>query len=328
MSKKGSQAQQHHAPVPAPPGLVLMLLSGTAASWGEWCTIPFDTAKVRLQMQDKANPQYRGLVHTLTTMVKEEGFKAPWKGVAAGIQRQLAFAPIRIGLYEPVRNFYCGKDFKGDPPLLQKIAAGLTTSAVGITVASPTDVVKVRLQAEGRLPPGTPRRYNGAIDAYRKIVAQEGVGGLWTGYGPNLARNCVVNATELVAYDQAKEFFLKMGMPDNVPTHIMSGLSAGLAATLLGSPVDVVKTRVMAAKKAAPSGAPGGATATAAVEAEFKGPIDCAVKLLRTQGPTAFYKGFIPNFARIGSWNVVTWMTLEQLKLLYRKYQESQTNTF
>ena len=81
-------------------------------------------------------------------------------------------------------------DFKGDPPILQKIAAGLTTSAIGITVASPTDVVKVRLQAEGRLPAGAVRRYNGAIDAYRKIIAQEGIGGLWTGYGPNLARNC------------------------------------------------------------------------------------------------------------------------------------------
>ena len=68
-------------------------------------------------------------------------------------------------------------------------------SAIGITVASPTDVVKVRLQAEGRLPPGVPRRYNGALDAYRKIVAQDGIKGLWTGYGPNLARNWSANDT-------------------------------------------------------------------------------------------------------------------------------------
>ena len=82
-----------------------------------------------------------------------------------------------------------GTDHVGPPTVLQKIAAGLTTSAIGITVASPTDVVKVRLQAEGRLPEGVPRRYTGALDAYRKIVQQEGVLGLWTGYGPNLARN-------------------------------------------------------------------------------------------------------------------------------------------
>ena len=105
----------------------LMLLSGSAASWGEFCTIPFDTAKVRLQIQDKANPQYRGLLHVLTSMVRDEGLTAPWRGVSAGIQRQMAFAPIRIGLYEPVRNFYVGENHQGPPTILQKIAAGLTT---------------------------------------------------------------------------------------------------------------------------------------------------------------------------------------------------------
>lgn len=294
--------------LPAIPAPWLMLLSGTAASWGEFCTIPFDTAKVRLQIQDAANPKYRGLFHCLTTMLKEEGLMSYWRGVSAGIQRQMAFAPIRIGLYEPVRNFYMG-DHKGDPTIIQRIAAGLTTSAIGITFASPTDVVKVRLQAEGRLPPNVPRRYNGAIDAYKKIIAQEGVGGLWTGYGPNLARNCVVNATELVAYDQSKQFLLKtVGLPDNIWAHIGAGLMAGLSATLLGSPVDVVKTRVMSAKSV-----PG-------VAPEFTGPIDCAIKLMKTQGPTAFYKGFIPNFTRIGSWNIVAWVTLEKLKAVYYEH--------
>lgn len=36
-----------------------------------------------------------------------------------------------------------GKDYKGDPSLGIKIAAGLTTGAIGIAVASPTDLVKV-----------------------------------------------------------------------------------------------------------------------------------------------------------------------------------------
>lgn len=31
------------------------------------------------------------------------------------------------------------------------------------------------------------------------------------------------------------------------------------------------------------------------------------------QGPLAFYKGFIPNFARLGSWNVIMFLTLEQV---------------
>ncbi|KAI5418612.1 variant 7, Mitochondrial uncoupling protein 1 [Lathyrus oleraceus] len=42
-------------------------------------------------------------------------------------------------------------------------------AAVAIAVANPTDLVKVRLQAEGKLPPGVPRRYTGSLNAYSTI---------------------------------------------------------------------------------------------------------------------------------------------------------------
>lgn len=44
--------------------------------------------------------------------------------------------------------------------------------ALAIALANPTDLVKVRLQAEGKMPPGVPRRYAGALDAYYTIVRQ------------------------------------------------------------------------------------------------------------------------------------------------------------
>ena len=36
------------------------------------------------------------------------------------------------------------------------------------------------------------------------------------------------------------------------------------------------------------------------------------------QGPLAFYKGFIPNFGRLGSWNVIMFLTLEQVQSVSR----------
>lgn len=48
----------------------------------------------------------------------------------------------------------------------------LQIGAVAIAIANPTDLVKVRLQAEGKLPPGVPRRYSGALNAYSTIVRQ------------------------------------------------------------------------------------------------------------------------------------------------------------
>eukprot|EP01018_Ginkgo_biloba_P033754 Gb_25337 [translate_table: standard] len=283
--------------------------SAFSACWAEICTIPLDTAKVRLQLQGKqaaGEPltalKYRGMVGTVTTIAREEGLTALWKGIVPGLHRQCLFGGLRIGLYEPVKNLYVGKDFVGDVPLHKKILAALTTGALAITVASPTDLVKVRLQAEGKLPPGVPRRYSGAMNAYATIFKQEGLSALWTGLGPNVARNAIINAAELASYDQVKQSLLKLpGFSDNVFTHLLSGLGAGFFAVCIGSPVDVVKSRMMGDSKA------------------YKNTIDCFVKTLKNDGPLAFYKGFLPNFGRLGSWNVIMFLTLEQTKKLFMR---------
>ncbi|XP_073154480.1 mitochondrial uncoupling protein 1 isoform X2 [Henckelia pumila] len=221
--------------------------SAFAACFAEICTIPLDTAKVRLQLQKKAaagegvaSLKYRGLLGTVGTIAREEGLAALWKGIIPGLHRQCLFGGLRIGLYDPVKTFYVGKDHVGDVPLSKKVLAALTTGALGIIIANPTDLVKVRLQAEGKLPPGVPRRYSGALNAYSTIFRQEGLGALWTGVGPNIARNAIINAAELASYDQVKQTILKIpGFTDNVVTHLFAGLGAGFFAVCIGSPVDV-----------------------------------------------------------------------------------------
>lgn len=281
--------------------------SAFSASFAEFCTIPLDTAKVRLQLQASGSagggaPKYRGMLGTMRTVAAEEGMGALWKGITPGVHRQVLFGGLRIGMYEPVKNFYVGEDHVGDVPLQLKIAAGLTTGALGIMVASPTDLVKVRMQAEGKLPPGTPKKYPSALSAYRIIVKEEGVAALWTGLTPNVMRNSIINAAELASYDQFKQTFLGVGMKDDVFTHIASALGAGLVACTVGSPVDVVKSRVMGDSVG-----------------KYKGFVDCCVKTLAQEGPMAFYGGFLPNFARLGGWNVCMFLTLEQVRKLMRE---------
>ena len=281
--------------------------SAFSASFAEACTIPIDTAKVRLQLQGAATaggakPKYSGMVGTMVTVAKEEGVGALWKGITPGIHRQVLFGGLRIGLYEPIKNLYCGKDHVGDVPLHLKIAAGMTTGALGIAVASPTDLVKVRMQAEGKLPAGVPKKYPSAVAAYGIIAKQEGVAALWTGLTPNVARNSVINAAELASYDQVKSSLLAAGMEDGTPTHLLSGLGAGFVACCVGSPVDVIKSRVMGDSIG-----------------KYKGFADCVVQTVKQEGMLAFYKGFIPNFGRLGSWNVVMFLTLEQVKKAMRE---------
>lgn len=110
-------------------------------------------------------------------------------------------AGLRVGLYAPVRDLITGPMAPGqNPTLLQKIIAGMTTGGIAISFANPTDVVKIRMQAQGRLPLEE-RPYTGSMDCYSKIMKADGLKGFWVGWGPNVMRNSIINAAELASYD-------------------------------------------------------------------------------------------------------------------------------
>ena len=64
-----------------------------------------------------------------------------------------------------------------------------------------------QLSLHAFLPPfprSATRKYPSAFAAYGIIARAEGVKGLWTGVGPNIGRNAIINAAELASYDQAR----------------------------------------------------------------------------------------------------------------------------
>ncbi|NXY83361.1 UCP3 protein, partial [Alcedo cyanopectus] len=314
-----------------PPAAVKFVSAGTAACIADLCTFPLDTAKVRLQIQGEVRiprstsaVEYRGVLGTLSTMVRTEGPRSLYSGLVPGLQRQMSFASIRIGLYDSVKQLYTPKGAESTG-LVARVLAGCTTGAVAVACAQPTDVVKVRFQALGALPDSA-RRYNGTWDAYCTIAREEGVRGLWRGMFPNIARNAIVNCGELVTYDLIKDALLRAQLmtgeegagqdaararcqshrpqppprlcpADNVPCHFVAAFGAGFCATVVASPVDVVKTRYMNA-------GPG----------QYRNALSCLLALLMQDGLAGFYKGFIPSFLRLGSWNVVMFISYEQLQ--------------
>ncbi|XP_056658701.1 mitochondrial brown fat uncoupling protein 1 isoform X2 [Monodelphis domestica] len=250
--------------VPPTPG-VKFLGAGAAACIADLVTFPLDTAKVRLQIQGEAQTmdavRYKGILGTIITLVKTEGPRSLYNGLHAGLQRQISFASIRIGLYDTAKQLYNnGRETAG---IGSRILAGCTTGGLAVIVAQPTDVVKVRLQAQSSLSGAKPR-YTGTFHAYKKIASEEGTRGLWK---------------------------------DNLPCHFVSAFGAGFCTTVVASPVDVVKTRYMNSPPGQYTSAP-----------------KCAWTMLWREGLTAFYKGFVPSFLRLGSWNVIMFVSYEQLK--------------
>lgn len=343
-----------HSDFSSLPLSVKLLTAGTAACIADFVTFPLDTAKVRLQIQGEGRQlvaalatspstvqivraevttnAYHGLVGTIATIARQEGFRSLYNGLSAGLQRQMCFASVRLGLYDTVKEAYARLLVPQGPKIdgvadersknlgvgalgvATRVAAGITTGGLAVLLAQPTDVVKVRFQAQKRAQNGPKTsssiRYSSTLQAYKTIAKEEGIRGLWKGTFPNVSRNAIVNVSEIVCYDIIKETILHYHlMTDNIPCHFTSAVIAGFCTTVAASPVDVVKTRYMNSPKG-----------------QYKGAIDCAVRMLVQEGPNAFYKGFTPSFARLVSWNIVMWLTYEQMKLFVKKVHDRHMN--
>lgn len=188
-------------------------------------------------------------------------------------------------------------------PIWKKITAGAISGTIGSAIANPTDLVKVRFQAIG---PGKPLRYKNTFQAFAAIVRDEGFRGLWTGVGPTVQRAAILTATQIPSYDHMKHTLINHEiMKEGVPLHIVSSFTAGFFAASTTSPVDVVKTRMMNQAKDS-QGRP----------KVYKGITDCFVKIIKHEGIFGLYKGFIPNWMRIGPHTIVTFFVFEQLRRL------------
>ena len=59
----------------------------------------------------------------------------------------------------------------------------------GSFFSNPTDIIMVRFQNEGLLPPEERRNYKGFVDAFTRMCREEGIKSLWNGAVSNMARS-------------------------------------------------------------------------------------------------------------------------------------------
>ena len=69
--------------------------------------------------------------------------------------------------------------------------------AIGSSIATPTDLVKVRMQAQGKLRDGETKRYKSTFAAFREIFREGGLKGLYVGVGPTVKRAAILTATQV-----------------------------------------------------------------------------------------------------------------------------------
>ncbi|XP_026291345.1 mitochondrial uncoupling protein Bmcp [Frankliniella occidentalis] len=280
--------------------------SGLAACTAELGTFPIDTTKTRLQIQGQRNSlhaelRYRGMTHALIEISKHDGYKALYTGISPALLRQSVYGTIKFGTYYTLKKIVAQNRDDPKEDILTNVLCAVTAAMLSSAIANPTDVLKVRMQVQGH--------HHSLISCFRDVYYHEGLGGLWRGVGPTAQRAAIIAAVKLPVYDFTKDRLTpKVGDTISI---IISSFLASLGSAIASTPTDVIRTRLMNQRKFKTGGITSPEPHTALL---YTGSVDCCIQTVRNEGVGALYKGFIPTWVRMGPWNIIFFITYEQLK--------------
>lgn len=230
-----------------PPYLHAMLAGGIGGTTGDMLMHSLDTVKTRQQGDPHMPPKYTSMGNTYYTIWRQEGFK---KGLYGGVEPAFLGSFIGtvcfFGAYEWTKRTMI--DY-GVTPSVAYFSAGLLADLAAAPAYVPSEVLKTRLQLQGRYNNpyfNSGYNYRSTIDAARTIARTEGYSALFHGYKATLCRDLPFSALQFAFYEEERDWAKKYMGTNNIglPLEIATAATAGGMAGVITTPLDVVKTRI------------------------------------------------------------------------------------
>jgi len=274
------------------------LTGGTQAA----VTYPTEYIKTQLQLQSKVNPEYNGIIDCAKKTVNEHGVKGLYRGagvriIGAGFQQM-----FRWGAYTNLVNTI-GRDEKGKLSPAMNVVCGMGAGVCeAVCAVTPVETVKTRVTDDQRRGTGN---YKGSADAIVKIMKSEGPMGLYRGAFPTILKQ---GTNQAVRMPLQVQIFALISFGDetkkqNPIYNGTAGFLAGCGSVMLTQPQDCVKSRMQ----------------SEAAKELYKGTVDCAMQMLKTEGPASFFAGAIPRMVQVGMTSGISFALFPVISQLLNK---------
>lgn len=292
------------------------IAGGLAACGAVTFTNPIELVKTRMQLQGELSKNanvkkiYKNPFQALSLIYKNEGIKGIQKGLVCAYIYQLGLNGCRLGLYEPTRNLINSIFYPNEinSNKIQNIPINIISGAIsgiaGAIIGSPMYLIKTRMQSYSQsIKIGEQTHYTSVYQGLSSIYKNEGLKGLFRGVDAAILRTGAGSAVQLPIYNFTKDELLKFDLFEQGPAlHLSASVIAGFGVGIVMNPWDVILTRVYNQKGDL-----------------YKGPLDCFIKTVKSEGFGALYKGFEAQMLRIAPHTVLTLMFMEQtMPLIYK----------
>ncbi|KAI8806450.1 mitochondrial carrier domain-containing protein [Cladochytrium replicatum] len=196
--------------------------------------------------------------------------------------------------------------------------AGAAGGMVSMALTYPLTTVSVRHQVQKSTV--SKDAYKSQLDAFRKIIKEEGVQGFYSGINSALFGIAVTQGIYYYFYEKVKGIFEEAaeGRKNMTVVESMSaGALAGAATAIMTNPIWVVNTRQTVKKQPADEDAKPGPTA-----AQKLGFFQTALKIVKEDGVQGLFQGIVPALILVIN-PIIQYTVFEQLKAVMSKSKKA-----
>ncbi|NXN95184.1 S2540 protein, partial [Rhinopomastus cyanomelas] len=184
------------------------LLAGSLSRFGSVTAVsPLELIRTRMQLRKFS---YKQLFTSVSSEVAADGWLSLWRGWSSTVLRDVPFSAMYWYNYERLKKMMCKEVGVREPTFLIAFTSGATSGSIAAIVTQPFDVVKTHQQTELwetetlKIPQ---RDCTSTWAVMRKIVAKNGITGLFAGITPRLFKVAPACAIMISTYEYGKSFF-------------------------------------------------------------------------------------------------------------------------
>jgi len=185
---------------------VKLTSGGLAGAIANTICYPFDFARTRLASDLSAGkPKFKGIWDCIASTTRSQGITGLYTGWTVTCMGAFVYRAGQLGLFKQIQDLNPYQADKGVLGAVSSFCAGTLGRTAIMPFNYPFDTVRRRMMLQSEKPVAE-RTYKGSIDCFNKILAKEGLRGMYKGMVPELFRG-VGGTLVIVAYDRIKVIF-------------------------------------------------------------------------------------------------------------------------
>ncbi|NWR28877.1 S2540 protein, partial [Tachuris rubrigastra] len=176
---------------------------------------PLELIRIRMQHHKLS---YKQLYLCVSTQVAADGWVSLWRDWSSTVLRDIPFSALYWYNYERFKKMMCNKVGAQEPTFFIAFTSGAASGSIAAVITQPVDAVKTHRQTslwESETLEIPQRDSTSTWAVMRKVVASNGITGLFAGIIPQLCKVAPACAIMISTYEYGKSFFSNLGEKRN-----------------------------------------------------------------------------------------------------------------